>query len=782
MYRAVDRRSGAVVALKRLHRHLARDDAAIARLRRELDALRLLRHPSIVAARDLITWQRQPTIVMDFVAGEDLKARILRCGTLDPALTTRLARRLLDALATTHAAGIVHRDIKPQNIRLSTDLEVHLLDFGSARLDASSQLTATGTTVGTPEYMAPELFSASAYDPRVDLYGVGATLFECLTGHPPVAADSIAELAYQRATSDPPPVRSVMPDAPEGLAMMIDRCLQRTPEARFASAARALWALDHPEEERARAHRRSAMPPCLHCGTPLSRDATLCPQCRSERPFAFSPGAYTVTLTGASEAARFVEFIADRFPERARPRHLKAVAQAGLLAASVRPTLAADIAPAQARRLADDLKAIGVTTNVTARPPIGRRLIRPALLGLLTGLLLVLVTFTVASWAAILLIGVVSANFAVGALLLNEVRYASRPSGLLGDRRSRVPVASPTVRGIAITAAWAAILYMPLALAAGAKKAFVDDLYPAGWLALGAVLFAAVAATRTMTWGGQRIARRHDPMPRLRERLFVHPGRTDVARPSSADRALAGTVFMVGAFALVPLEVGILSLTPNPPEGVTYYDSDIRMEDGERASPETVAAGGDHSRPRDLVLSSVSQREKALQPAPPNLSRHAVWPVVVPAVLLAIVGGLWLALWRRKLQLSDDARSVLQQVERDRILRASRRVAPSDRRRGTPASVSTEDGFVGAALGYVTDLDSSLATDDAVRLWNAVEHLANHAAAHPRDPRSLEARCILEADTEQHLKFEFLRLAGELETRAAQRWLQGSLSLRTEDR
>src|SRR5688572_29131820 len=206
--------SGRTVALKRLHRQLARTPEAVARLRRELEALGKLHHRAIVPVFDVIRWQGDPTIVMDYVPGRDLKDLIQSKGALSFAEAERIMRELLDALHVAHGAGIVHRDVKPQNVRIGEDGRVFLLDFGSARLDASSELTTTGTTVGTPDYMAPELFAGPVYDPRVDLYGVGATVFEALTGRAPQLADNLTALAWQRTHEDAPPLRSLREQTP----------------------------------------------------------------------------------------------------------------------------------------------------------------------------------------------------------------------------------------------------------------------------------------------------------------------------------------------------------------------------------------------------------------------------------------------------------------------------------------------------------------------------------------------------------------------------------------
>lgn len=308
VYRAVHAATGRLVALKRLHRQLVRSGDALARLRRELTALRQIRHTGIVTVYDVVDWQGDPTVVMEYVPGEDLKERVMREGRLSSAESERIGRALLDILAVTHASGIVHRDVKPQNVRLGADGRVCLLDFGSARLDASSQLTKTGTTVGTPEYMAPELFAASVHDPRVDIYGLGATLYECLARRPPQTADSLAELAFLRTTEDVAPIEAVAADTPKSLARLVDRCLAREPEDRYASAALALWALDNPKVEAAFAVRKSSHPPCLHCGTPLPVTSTTCARCHSDHPFAYAPGRCHVEISGVAEPARFIEY------------------------------------------------------------------------------------------------------------------------------------------------------------------------------------------------------------------------------------------------------------------------------------------------------------------------------------------------------------------------------------------------------------------------------------------------------------------------------------------
>ncbi len=761
VFKATDRRSGRTVALKRLHRHLVRDDEAVARLRRELIALQRLRHPSIVPVRDLIQWQRQPTIVMDFVEGEDLKARILRKGPLPFALVDRVARALLEALATAHGAGIVHRDIKPQNVRVSSEDRIYLLDFGSARLDASAQLTASGTTVGTPEYMAPELFSGSVYDPRVDIYGVGATLFECLTARPPVTADSLAELAFRRARTDTPSVIDARPETPEGLARLVDRSLARAPEARFASAARALWALDHPEEERARAYRKSAQPPCLHCGAPLPVDAGFCPHCGSERPFAFSAGSHTIRLTGVQDAARFVELLADRFPERTRPRHLKALAQAALLAPTARPVLIADIAEGQAAKLAADLDKVGVATETTARARLETR----AIASLAVAFFVILFSAPLLSLPMLLLLG---ANVFIAALIGNELLQASAPGGLLADRGSRVVVAPHNLRRLAVAGALLGLAYVPIAHAAASvyflENSFGSAFGAAGVLATAAALVGAIGILATKTWGGRDVRPPLSAAPSFWERLFVRARGQPVARPPARARAIASAVFAIGVLVVVPLEVAILEALPRmsaPSAAAPVAPVDLPSRSPQSGLESPIPVGGPYRG----------------QPAtvPIALRWLLMWPTALP---LGLAGALllgWVFVLRRKLQLGKDAGASLEGIDRERLIRAGRRTPPSSRRSMRCLPSTHGDGFAGSAIRHAAELESGLSTEDAAQLWSAVEEVAAAGRSTPREQRSLTARCILESDPDQQLRFEFLRLAGELETRAARTWLGESI-------
>ena len=702
------------MALKRLHRHLVRDDRTIARLRRELDALRRLRHPSVVGVRDLIHWDGQPTMVMDFIEGEDLKARLLRTGPLPFELSLRIARQLFSALSAAHDAGIVHRDIKPQNIRLAQDGRVYLLDFGSARLDASSQLTSVGTTLGTPEYMAPELFVTPVYDPRVDLYGVGATLYECITGEPPGVADSLAELAYRRANEDLPSVLDRVPNAPEGLAQVVNRCLRRDPNDRFFSASRAAWVLDHPAEERARTYQRHVHPPCLHCHTPLPREAGFCVHCGVERPFGFAPGPYALAITAVDNPLRLAELMAALFPERARPRHILAVAQAGLLAEQA-PKLVTDIDGGQARRLAESFEQVGVQTLITKRAPLLERFFRSLVIG-------AIVTIACAPWLGPMMLALIWANVAAAALILREVADATRPAGLIGDDRSRVPILSS---GAATAARAVAASTAAFALFSG-FHASPDARLPIFLLASVSV-WALLAASIARTWGGRPLPAHLVPRAPFSKRLFLLERRGTAVMPSTQDRQWAGAAMALAAGALVPLEVALLASLP------------ADVSDLSNLTAWTTAFSAD--------------------------------PIVVLGIAAALSCGAFAWVVRQKFVLVARARSLFTDAEHMPWIQAGRRVPPVDRDRCLRPAVEPSNTFVEAAIKATTELQSNLPDEEVSELWHLIRRLAQAEDRSPTARRSLAARCILESDQDQHLRFEFLRLAAQLETRAARTWL-----------
>jgi serine/threonine-protein kinase len=229
---------GRRVALKVLHPELLVDIAG-ERFLREIRLVGRLDHPHIAPLLDSGEESWVVFYTMALADGPTLRER-LTDGPLGVPETLRLGAELLDALGHAHAHGIVHRDVKPENIALAAHGAV-LLDFGIAHaMDHAGgpRLTRPGTTIGSPRYMSPEQFRGeSAPDPRMDLYAAGCVLFECLAGEPPFADASDAVVLRRHAVDPAPDVRTRRPEVPAGVAAALARALGKTPAERWPDAA-----------------------------------------------------------------------------------------------------------------------------------------------------------------------------------------------------------------------------------------------------------------------------------------------------------------------------------------------------------------------------------------------------------------------------------------------------------------------------------------------------------------------------------------------------------------
>jgi Protein kinase domain len=250
VFRATDLRTGQALALKVL-RPVEGDDAErVRRFQREIQILTRIRHPAVLQIRD---WGESPAglfFVTELVDGEDLKMAIRRRAPFPPHEAVALGATLAEALAAAHAQGVVHRDVKPNNVMIGGDGSVRLLDFGLARgagIDIAT-LTRTGTILGTPGYMSPEQFDAHGVDERSDVYSLGVVLFEVLTGRLPFRGQTPIAVAFAHKTEPPPLLRSLRPSVPAWLERVVLRCLEKDPARRFATAGELAAELRRPRE------------------------------------------------------------------------------------------------------------------------------------------------------------------------------------------------------------------------------------------------------------------------------------------------------------------------------------------------------------------------------------------------------------------------------------------------------------------------------------------------------------------------------------------------------
>jgi eukaryotic-like serine/threonine-protein kinase len=235
------------VAVKILHPHLAADESFVTRFRREAVAVARLAHPSIVSIYDTCSQNGTEAIVMELVQGTTLRRELDERDdkVLPPAEAVSIVSQVADALECAHRGGVIHRDVKPANILLSRDGRVLVTDFGIAKAveESSSDLTKTGTTLGTVKYLAPEQIEEGPIDARTDVYALGVVLYELLCGRPPFTGDTDAAAALARLHRDPLRPRQVRADVPRELEVVVMKAVARRPEDRYASAAELRAAL-----------------------------------------------------------------------------------------------------------------------------------------------------------------------------------------------------------------------------------------------------------------------------------------------------------------------------------------------------------------------------------------------------------------------------------------------------------------------------------------------------------------------------------------------------------
>jgi len=244
VYRAQDTILERTVAIKLLREEYGSDPDFVARFYREARAIAALSHPNIVDIYDYGSHDNTYFIAMQYIEGADLKTILQRKGQLTPEQAVAIVDGALRGLGAAHDRGIIHRDVKPQNLLVrAEDGLVKLTDFGIARALGGTQVTAAGLTFGTAHYMAPEQASGGELSLATDLYAVGVVLFEALTGRLPFDGDSALQIGIQHLNTPPPLVTTFAPGVPRPLTQVVARALAKAPSARFATAAAMRQAL-----------------------------------------------------------------------------------------------------------------------------------------------------------------------------------------------------------------------------------------------------------------------------------------------------------------------------------------------------------------------------------------------------------------------------------------------------------------------------------------------------------------------------------------------------------
>lgn len=234
VYRVVHRPTGRVAAAKLLHGAAA--PHALERLRNEARILQALTHPAIARLHEVLEVDGVPCLVMDYVDGETLEQLIRRCGPLPLADAVRLFAELVDTVGYVHQRGVVHRDLKANNVKVDELGAVKLLDFGIAVGSGTPRLTSTGNVVGTLLALAPEQLETGRAEPRSDLWALGVLLYEMLTARLPFEAAGEGFVAMRILRGEYPAASTLRPGLPRAVDRIIGRCLRVRPQERYASA------------------------------------------------------------------------------------------------------------------------------------------------------------------------------------------------------------------------------------------------------------------------------------------------------------------------------------------------------------------------------------------------------------------------------------------------------------------------------------------------------------------------------------------------------------------
>ena len=241
VYKASDPNLKRVVAVKLIHSHLSSDPSFVTRFEGEAAAVASLRHQNIVQVYDFNNDDGVYYMVLEFIPGETLQDRLKRLEESDRQLSLedvlKFALNTSDAIGYAHQRGMIHRDIKPANIMLDVHGQAILMDFGIVKIIGGDSHTSTGAVVGTARYMSPEIIRGEVADHRADIYSLGVTMYEMLSGRPPFEADSAMTLMMMHLNDPVPNLRSFRPDVPSEIIAILEKCLAKDRDERYDSAS-----------------------------------------------------------------------------------------------------------------------------------------------------------------------------------------------------------------------------------------------------------------------------------------------------------------------------------------------------------------------------------------------------------------------------------------------------------------------------------------------------------------------------------------------------------------
>ena len=245
VYRGTDVKTGNQIAVKVLKDEFLDNEELVRRFKNESKAISILSHPNIVKVYDVSVTDKLQYIVMEYVDGITLKEYLKqRGGALTWKETVHFATQILSALQHAHSKGIIHRDVKPQNIMLLADGSIKMMDFGIARFSRAQSQTVSDKAIGSVHYISPEQAKGERTDARTDIYSVGVMLYEMLSGRLPFDGDGAVSIAIMQISEKPKPLAEIAPQTPAGLRQITEKAMEKDPDKRYQSAQEMLAAIE----------------------------------------------------------------------------------------------------------------------------------------------------------------------------------------------------------------------------------------------------------------------------------------------------------------------------------------------------------------------------------------------------------------------------------------------------------------------------------------------------------------------------------------------------------
>src|SRR5258707_10262736 len=244
VYQAHDRELEREVGLKVIRRDMAADPEILRRFKQELILARQITHKNVIRIFDLGQADGFKFITMEYIEGRDLQNLLKERNKVEAGDAAKIIAQVCRALEVAHAEGVIHRDLKPQNLMLDKAGRVYVMDFGIARSTLTSSMTQTGALIGTTDYMSPEQAKGQAVDARSDLFAIGIIFYEILSGQSPYIADTTMGKLWKRTSEPARPLGELDKTIPQPLAEIVKKCLEIDPQERFASATELLHAIE----------------------------------------------------------------------------------------------------------------------------------------------------------------------------------------------------------------------------------------------------------------------------------------------------------------------------------------------------------------------------------------------------------------------------------------------------------------------------------------------------------------------------------------------------------